>query len=249
MSQAEKAAYWRELKDAGVQMKLHYREYSTDQLQAAVTHLRSRLAQIATARGTQAPPSASPFPPPMPEQLPKPPASPQPATTPKFAAPDTVAGIRQNTRDRGEPIRVDEQGRIWYQDEVRKPAFPKPRGRRVLKYDETGTKTVTINGAKGESETFEMPGEEHRVAEARITLPSYQVGVYKDPRYPFLVHIYNEEIGFDLFEVEAFWGGADLVPSAVKRKYVSSTLCYDIRTTVREIEEEARRLKLEGKIA
>jgi hypothetical protein len=98
------------------------------------------------------------------------------------------------------------------------------------------------------TETFEIPGTEQRQAEVRVTLPAYQVGIYRDPRFPFKVHCYNGVEGFDLFEVQDFWGGAELVPAEVKRMYVENDLCYDIRTTVRAIEAEYRHLQLTGKI-
>ena len=221
MSQADKAAYWRELKDAGVDFKHHYREYSTEQLAAAVARLRGEPADAAP--NTTAP-------------------------VPKIPEPDTVAGIRLNTVAPEEPLRVDAAGLTWWQDEVKKSAYPKPRGRRVIKYNDPGVKKITVNSKNGDSETFEMPGDDNRISEARITMPSSQVGIYSDPRYPFRVIVYNENRGFDLFEVEAFWGGQELVPTAVKRKYVAEVLCYDMRTTIREIEAEHRQLVLEGKV-
>jgi hypothetical protein len=72
--------------------------------------------------------------------------------------------------------------------------------------------------------------------------------VYKDPRFPFKVVCYNGNEGFDLDEVQAFYGGAELVPPAIKRKYVENVLCYDIRTAVRAINEEFRQQQLAGKI-
>ena len=64
---------------------------------------------------------------------------------------------RLNTQGEDEIIRIDEQGRQWLQEEVRKPAYPKPRGRRVLTYMETGTQTQTVkNGEYVES--FEVAG-------------------------------------------------------------------------------------------
>lgn len=84
--------------------------------------------------------------------------------------------------------------------------------------------------------------------QAKITLPSYQVGIYKDPRFPFKIHEYNDVRGFDFFEVNDFYGGSDLVPAAIKRMYVESSLCYDIRTVVRAIEDEARHLQLTGRL-
>ena len=153
---------------------------------------------------------------------------------------DTMAGIRLNTHDEDTPLRTDADGVVWYQDEVRKPAIPKPRGRRVLKYTDPGVETRTVTNGKGVTETFELPGTQERQAEARITLPSYQVGIYRDPRFPFKIHEYNSLRGFDLFEIHDYYGGADLVPSDVKRIYVSNTLCYDIPTVVRAIKNEYR---------
>ena len=170
-------------------------------------------------------------------------AAPEPPTRyspPVVVLPDTVAGLRTNTHSLDEPLRVDENGILWFQDEVRKPAFPKPRGRRVLKYDDPGVKTVKVKSGQF-TESFEMPGDGvGRPSEARITMPSYQVGIYKDPRLPFKIAVYNDQRGFDLFEVQKYYGGRDLVPSDIKRVYIENVLCYDIRTVVRAIETEYR---------
>lgn len=222
MSQQERAALWRELKDAGVEMPLHYRDYDLSTLRKAVAELRAKTAGTGPEVNLEKP---------MPI---------------KFAEPDQVAGLRVNTVREDEPIRVDANGLIWYQDEVLKSAFPRPRGRRVLDYTETGVKQQTVTGSDGYTETFEVPGEENRRAQVRITLPSYQVGLYKDPRFPFKIHVYNGKRGFDFFEVENYFGGPDLVPDAVKRTYVSNVLCYDIRTTIREIQQLARQLGVLG---
>lgn len=219
MSQQERAALWRELKDAGVEMPLHYRDYDAESLRKHVADLRSRNSGAEVA----------------PEQI-----------KIKLAKPDEVAGLRTNTVDEDEPIRTDENGLIWFQDEVKKSAFPRPRLRRVLDYTDTGSKTHTVKGADGFTETFEMPGEQSVAAQVRVTMPTYQVGIYKDPRFPFKIHTYNGRRAFDLFEVQKYFGGPDLVPEAVKRVYVSSTLCYDMRTTIREIQQMARTLGVLG---
>jgi hypothetical protein len=161
-----------------------------------------------------------------------------------------MAGQRMNTQAEGEPLRIDEQGLVWYVEEISKPAFPKPRGRRVLTYLETGVKQVTSERDNaGYVETFEVAGDEQaRTAEVKVTLPSFQVGKYKDPRYPFLIHVYNNNRGFDLHEVETYYGGAELVPKEVKRMYVENVLCYDMRTVVREIQSEFNRMQLAGKL-
>jgi hypothetical protein len=62
------------------------------------------------------------------------------------------------------------------------------------------------------------------------------------------VHVYNDKQGFDLFEVQKYYGGAELVPTEIKRIYVENVLCYDIRTTVRAIQSEFRQLQLQQKV-
>lgn len=256
MSQSDKAHFYRELKARGATFTKHYREYSTDELQAAY-------AKMVEEQGERPPDPPPPSPDIMlPQGAVQPPADPgQPRPTqpparqqlgpqiPRRAAnPDEMAGQRQNTQPEDEPLRVDEQGRIWYQEEVRKPAFAKPRGRRVLQYMERGVETRTVQDGKF-VETFEIAGQgAGRPAEVKITLPSYQVGIFKDPRLPFRIHVYNGMQGFDLFEVERYYGGRELVPAECKRIYVENVLCYDIRTVVRAIQDEYRQLRLLGKV-
>lgn len=221
MSQPSKSEVWQKLKELGVSLPLHYREYTTEQLQQVLTSLADMHAPRAE--------------------------EPSQAVAPLRTTPDEVAGLRTNTHI-GAPLRTDEHGIIWYQDEVRKAAFPKPRGRRVLKYNDPGVKEVMVSNGEY-METFEMPGDQMRPSEAKITLPSYQVGIYKDPNMPFRIHVYNEIRGFDFFEVQEYYGGADLVPSEIKRVYVENSLCYDIRTTIRAIQAEYRERVLKKEIA
>lgn len=239
MSQSEKASYYRTLKDAGIQFDKHYREYSTEELKVAYDALVSERPEL-TAQPEGDPEATAAF-------FGRRDATQPPAPVAE-ANPAEMPGQRLNTQSLDEPIRVDEEGRIWYQEEVRKPAFAKPRGRRVLKYMETGVKeVVTKNGEY--VETFEVAGDGPAVpSEVKITLPSYQVGIYKDKRFPFRIHVYNEQRGFDLFEVQDYYGGSELVPQEIKRVYVENVLCYDIRTTVRAIQKEYRQLQLAGKV-
>jgi hypothetical protein len=79
-------------------------------------------------------------------------------------------------------------------------------------------------------------------------VPSYQVGIYKDRRFPFKIHTYNGVQGFDFEEVARYYGGTELVPPVIKRMYVENVLCYDIRTVVRAIQEEFRQQQLTGRI-
>lgn len=256
MSQQEKGELWRKLKAAGVEFENHYRDYSTDDLQKAWDHYQAN---------TEHPPA-----PPNPvEELSdeeaeaffggvrhevedptggRMPVRPTTEVPLAGANPDEMPGQRQNTNVELEPIREDDQGRIWYQEEVLKPAFPKPRGRRVLQYMEGGVETKTVKNGEF-VETFEVAGTKNRrPAEVKITLPSYQVGIYKDRRFPFKIHTYNGNQGFDLFEVQNYYGGSELVPETVKRVYVENVLCYDIRTVVRAIQTEFRQLQLQGKV-
>lgn len=235
MSHAEKSAFYKELKDAGVQLDRTYQQYTTEELRAAVTLLRAK----------QGPPEPEPAPelPELPEVQAPPAPRPQQVRPPVQT--EEMAGERLNSKPEDEPIRIDDDGKIWYQNEVTKPSYPKPRGRRVLRYIDPGTETKTVvNGQY--LETFEVAGSQARQAEVKITLPSYQVGIYKDPRFPFKIHVYNDRRGFDLFEVQAFYGGSELVPEEIKRVYIENVLCYDIRTTVRAIQTEHRQQQLQG---
>lgn len=236
MSQQEKGHTYRTLKAAGVQFDRHYRDYSLEDLQ-----------EIAAVQGVFVEPmQMEPEAPQAAQVAVSPPATQAPAR--QSMDPNEMPGQRLNTQAADEPIRVDENGLIWYQEEVLKPAAPKPRGRRVLKYLETGVATETVQNGEYVEE-FEVAGKgAARPAEIKITLPSYQVGIYKDPRFPFRIHVYNGNRGFDLFEVQDYFGGSELVPAECKRMYVQNDLCYDIRSVVRAIQTEYRQLQLAGKI-
>lgn len=238
MSQSEKAAFYRAVKEAGVPMTKHYREYSTEELRQAHARLVEAGAAPPLTAADLEPPSAA-----------APQRAAQPSAPVRQADPSEMAGQRLNTSDDLVPIRTDpETGFVWYQEEVKKASYAKPRGRRVLDYIETGTEEVSVQNGEY-IETFEVAGQKPgRPAQVKITLPSYQVGIYKDPRFPFRIHTYNGNQGFDLFEVQNYYGGAELVPAEVKRVYVENVLCYDIRTVVRAIQTEFRQLQLAGKI-
>jgi hypothetical protein len=182
------------------------------------------------------------------------PAAPEPAPVQQtgvlrsnVADPSTLPG-QQTLSDELVPIRVDDQGRTWYQEEVKKPAYPKPRGRRILRYLDKGVKTETV--IAGEYvESFEVAGDgPGRPAEIKITLPSYQVGIYGDPRFPFKIHTYNGSEGFNLEDVETFYGGPEMVPDGVKRIYIENDLCYDIRSVIKAVQEEHRINQLTGRV-
>lgn len=259
MSQQEKSELFRQLKAAGVEFSKHYRDYTTEELRTAWSAYEQRMAAQQPAdpiEGEEADPEALAFfgqqPPGERAQAAGAARMPEPTTAQVAVAdkdPHEMPGQRLNQSVELEPIRTDEQGRIWFQEEVLKPAFPKPRGRRVLQYMDGGVETRTTTDKHGFVETFEVAGvKNRRPAEVKITLPSYQVGIYKDPRFPFKVHTYNGNQGFDLFEVQNYYGGSELVPETVKKVYVENVLCYDIRTVVRAIQTEFRQLQLQGKV-
>ena len=228
MSAKEKAELYGLYKQVATPEK-HYRNYSADELRTLLTDLGVDIDEALSVT-TEAPQTYEP----MPEL--------------RLPDPNEMPSQRLNTQGDDEVIRVDEHGRKWLQEEVRKPAYPKPRGRRVLKYMETGTTVETVQNGEY-VETFEIAGTEAgRPAEVKITLPSYQVGVYKDPRFPFKIHCYDGREGFDMFDVEAFYGGPELIPASVKRVYIENVLCYDIRSVVRTITAEHRQLMLSGRI-
>ena len=244
----ERSLLWKALKTAGWAPEQPFVKYTVSDLRAVAAELEIEPPQPEPLSAPVAPQQAAPAPqaalPPF--ELPAP-AQP---VLPPVAGPDPneMPGQRTNTKPEDEPIRRDEHGRLWYQEEVRKPSYPKPRGRRVLRYMETGVEQLTVQNGEY-AETFEIAGSgPGTAAEVKITLPSYQVGIYKDPRFPFKIHCYNESEGFDLFEVEQFFGGPELVPDTVKRTYVENDLCYDIRSVIRTIEAEHRQLQLTGRI-
>jgi hypothetical protein len=241
----------------GRPMEKHFRDYTEAELTQLLIDANVDIGKsLKPEKATLAAEAADPVAIPQPTLPPTPPvAIPQPTLPPtppvpvaRAADPNEMPGQRLNTQAKDEVIRVDENGRQWLQEEVRKPAYPKPRGRRVLKYIDTGVeKQAAQNGEY--VETFEVAGNRAGVpAEVKITLPSYQVGIYKDPRLPFKVHCYNGNEGFDMADVENYYGGVELVPEKVKRIYIENDLCYDIRSVVRAISDEHRHLQLTGKI-
>lgn len=276
MSHAEKAFWYHQLKTAGWDPQRHYRMYSTEDLRDAYNALvdageAERVTFGVTAKNPppQRATTAAPTPPvPVEADEPAPAgffgfpdAEPEENATeevkgvtqaPTRAAPsqrDAMAGTQQNTKAPEDVIRIDEEGRHWLQEEVLKPAFPKPRGRRVLRYQDAGVKKETVKVGEY-TETFEVAGDPRNAtpSEIKITLPSYQVGIYRDKRYPFKVITYNGKSGFDRLEVEEYYGGAELVPPIAKRTYVENVLCYDMRSVIRAINEEFRTLQLSGRV-
>jgi hypothetical protein len=165
---------------------------------------------------------------------------------PRRDEPDAIAGLRIRTHGRNDPLRVDSLGRVWYQDEVRKPATPRPRARSVLNFRDQGSKTIEIRNQLGLlEESFEVAGDAPQDMRVKVTLPSWQVGIYQDPRLPWRVHVYNNIRGFDRLDVVEYFGGMDHVPASIKVLYVGSDLCYDIISARETLEAIAREQALQ----
>ena len=218
MSQGDKSALYQALTQAGWKPEKHYREYSTADLESIANQMLGEAARTK-------------------------PADPKPKGPTRQEQPRPAAPVVADMRT---PIRTDPDGKVWYADEVRKLASPGPRKRRKLSYVDHGTKVETVQIGQF-MESFEVAGDVVRTEEVKITLPTYQVGLYRDPRLPFLIHVYNNNRGYDLFEVIKYYGNSpDLVPQEIQKTYVGNDLCYDIKTTNRAIENEARQLRMRG---
>lgn len=215
------------------------------ELRASIADLSKTVMQLAQMQVRQAtepaPVRQEPAPAPVEPVKPTAPVAKDYATPPLDM--DEHAGVTQNTHAPDEPVRTDEHGNVWYRTEVRKPAHTKPRGRRVQRYTSAVVKQQTIKGSDGYTETFEVEGDRGGLpvtTEVKVTLPSYQTGIYKAPHLPFKIHTYAGVTGFDLEDVQAYYGGRELVPSEIKRKYVANDLCFDIQTVINAIKNEFR---------
>lgn len=248
MAANRKSELYKQLKASGRPLSRSYREYTTAQLEEELGPLGppvnpSPPPQVTNYDPDEVPAAPAWAPPPPPQAMPEVESPP----LKDHADPDELPGQRANTFGPLDVIRVDSEGRRWHQEEVRKPAYPKPRGRRILRYMDTGVRTETVHDGQF-VETFEVAGNEApRPSEVKITLPSYQVGIYTDPRFPFRIHCYNGREGFNLYEVEEYFGGSEMVPATCKRVYVENDLCYDIRSVIRTIQTEYRQLQLTGR--
>ena len=144
----------------------------------------------------------------------------------------------------GVPIRVDEAARIWFQDEVAKPAIPKSRMTRKTRYLDPGVKEERSYLPNGDlDEIYEVAGDAKREMTVTVTLPSSQVGRHIDLRFPFSIHTYNGAEGFDRDEVIRFFGGMNLVPGTAKTLYVGSQLCFHIPSTRETIQDRFNTLQ------
>nr|DAL38066.1 MAG TPA_asm: hypothetical protein [Caudoviricetes sp.] len=253
MSQTDKSRYYRALKAAGVQFQEHYREYSEEDLKAAYDALPD---EMKNEPAKEEPKQEALFDMPKPEvdeaalkeamnRHPAGKAMDDPfPDVPRSDEPiHKIAGLSDPST--GEIIRISSDGRLWLQEEIPKSATAKPRARLNKRYIDPGVKQLEFEGTDGYTETVEVAGDERQEREVKVTLPTYQVGVCIDPRFKnFKIITYRGNEGFDYFDVVNFYGAEDLVPEGIKKMYVESVLCFDIRTTIREIQAEARRLQL-----
>ena len=269
MAHGDKSAYYQALKESGYEFEKHYRDYTTDELaslwDAWAKQGDEELPEVVLPEPKDAPPSRESEVDEMQELRDKfdrltalvgdlasvvmkkeAPATPQ---ANQFAASSKEhAGLTQNSVKEDEIVHVDEYGNQWLQVEVTKPGYAKPRGRRVFRTRDPETITETIQVGEY-TESFEVSGDPKNLqpTEIKVTLPSFQTGVYRDPSLPFKVHTYQGNKGFDFFDVQVFYGGPDLVPSSCVRKYVGNDLCYDISSVIRTIEAEYRMQLLQQK--
>ena len=146
------------------------------------------------------------------------------------------------------PIRTDERGRVIYQEEITKSSLARPRGYRVFREIGTGVKTVTINSEDGYTETIEVPDGSRKPLEVKVGIPTWQVGIYKDPQLPFKILEYRSKRGFMREEVEEFFGGPDVLPEGLEPTYVGNKLAYPIRETVVAIQREYNQLQKRGSV-
>ena len=241
MTQAERKAVWDKLVHSGWVPTKHYRDYNQVELESL--WLNRQAAPVRAEQEEERPEGA-------------------PTTNDilfeadyealREQKPDTVPGLRTNTHADERPLRIDETGKVWFKDEILKASYPKERGKRVIDYVDPGVKTVHVRDQNQSIvESFEMPGDQKRISQARISLPAYQIGLYRDPALLgefFKIHVYNDKTGFDLFDVEKYFGGKHQIPSVCKRTYVDTVLCYDIDSVLQAIQDEYREKLKNGEL-
>lgn len=140
-------------------------------------------------------------------------------------------------------LRIDKRGRIWFREEITPDMAKSRRLRKKVTHVEADFEVKKVQ--QGDYiETVEVIGESTHLADAYVGLPAKQVGVYKDPRFPFKIHTYKAATGFNYDEVVAYFGGAEFLPPSIKKVYVGNDLCFDIRAVVNHIQREFRQLQL-----
>jgi hypothetical protein len=154
----------------------------------------------------------------------------------------------QRRADELAAIRTDERGRVWFQEEIQKSSLAKPRGYRIYREIGTGVKEVTIDSGDGYTETIEVADGSRKPLEVRVGIPTWQVGIYKDPQFPFRVVEYRSARGFMRHDVEEFFGGPDVLPEGITAIHVGNLLCYPIREVIVAIQREYNQLQKKGSV-
>lgn len=156
----------------------------------------------------------------------------------------------QRRSDDMEPIRTDENGRVIFQEEIQKSSLAKPRGYRVFREMGTGVKQITTErDADGYTETIEVPDGSRKPLEVKVGIPTWQVGIYLDPQFPmFKIVEYRSARGFWRQDVEAFFGGPDVLPEGLETIYVGNLMAYPIRDVVVAINREYNQLQKRGSV-
>lgn len=155
----------------------------------------------------------------------------------------------QRRADEMTPIRTDERGRVWYQEEIQKSNLAKSRGYRIFREVGTGVKTVTLPADdEGFTETIEVPDGTRKPLEIKVGIPTWQVGIYKDPQLPFRVVEYRSKRGFLRQDVENYFGGADVLPEGIETDYVGNLIAYPIREVIVAIQREYNQLQKKGAV-
>lgn len=154
----------------------------------------------------------------------------------------------QRRADELTAIRTDEAGRIWYQEEIQKSTLAKPRGYRVFREIGTGVKTVKIDSDDGYTETIEVADGTKKPLEVKVGIPTWQVGIYKEPQFPFRTVEYRTARGFLRQDVEEYFGGPDVLPEGVETMYVGNLIAYPIREVIVAIQREFNQLQKKGSV-
>lgn len=152
----------------------------------------------------------------------------------------------QRRSDELTPIRTDAQGRVWFQEEIHKSSLARPRGYRVFRELGSGVKEIQVEDGEGYTETIEVSDGTRKPLEVKVGIPTWQVGIYKDPQFPFRIVQYRDVRGFFRTDVDEFFGGPDVLPENVQTTYVGNLLCYPIREVVVAINREFNMLQKKG---
>lgn len=243
-SEPSRSQLWQDLKGLGFKPAKRYRDYTTTELAEAFKELKAPesvpdfLAEgfedLATTKDTEV-------------RATTPTRQDVHDRRPRLKSDKESHALREDPRgvtEDEEPLRVDDEGRTWYREEINPHVSRGKRLRKRITF--TGPETVEVRKVQNGDyiETIEVIGEATRSQDAFVTMPPSQTGIFKDARFPFKIFTYNGSLGFSFGDVNDFYGGEEFVPPAIKKKFVGNMLAYDIKTVIAEIERKAREIKL-----